>query len=531
MYLALYRKYRPDNFEDLIGQEHITRSLINQIKNNQVAHAYLFCGSRGTGKTTAAKVFARAINCEKPLAGSPCNKCAACKALSDPSNMDVIEIDAASNNKVDEVREIRERAKYPPVSCKYKVYIIDEVHMLTESAFNALLKTLEEPPKHVVFILATTEAHKLPATILSRVLRFDFKLLSKTNLEKLLKKVFKQAGIICDDTGLSAIASAGEGSVRDALSVADMCAAYSNNNINYADVLSVLGSSDRQTVVRLAHAVLESDIATFLKEINKFSESGKNLGALAKDLTSHIRDIILIKTLPDANKMLGLPQEVFKAISIDANFTIARLNTCMQAFSKAGLDLKFSTDPLLTITAAAVELMAESEAGDASKKKLNITPTATNISSGGDRTGLKAESDAGMGNIKKDESSTGTNASVKTNVNMGAKPTAEQARVARKVWGKVLVELDKRKLMLLYPICGKITDVSLAGDVFRIVTASVQEQKLLKKEQNMADLLATFALLGYNYKVVIDCIPETNTQQKSTEEKLKEKFGSILKVN
>ena len=222
-YLALYRKYRSRTFEEIVGQKHITQSLINQINNNQVGHAYLFTGTRGTGKTSIAKIFARAINCMKPVKGSPCGKCDACKALGDNVNVDILEIDAASNNRVDEIRDLRERVKYPPVVGKYKVYIIDEVHMLTDSAFNALLKTLEEPPEYVVFILATTEVHKLPATILSRCMRFDFKLLSQKELEDHVKYVFKDSGIKYEDEAISIIATLGAGSVRDTLSIADMC--------------------------------------------------------------------------------------------------------------------------------------------------------------------------------------------------------------------------------------------------------------------------------------------------------------------
>jgi len=188
-YLALYRKYRSKTFDEIVGQKHITQSLINQINNNQINHAYLFTGTRGTGKTSIAKIFAKAINCLHPVNGSPCNKCEICKSLNDGGSVDVMEIDAASNNRVDEIRELRERVKYPPVNCRYKVYIIDEVHMLTDSAFNALLKTLEEPPPYVVFILATTEVQKLPATILSRCMRFDFKLLSEEELEKHIKRL------------------------------------------------------------------------------------------------------------------------------------------------------------------------------------------------------------------------------------------------------------------------------------------------------------------------------------------------------
>ena len=231
MYLALYRKYRPTTFDGVIGQEHITTSLKNQIKNDAISHAYLFCGTRGTGKTSVAKIFAKSINCENPTNGSACGKCPTCLALNDPSNLDILEIDAASNNRVDEIRELREKVKYPPVNGKYKVYIIDEVHMLTDSAFNALLKTLEEPPKHVVFVLATTEVQKLPATILSRCLRFDFKLVGLNDLENHLKRIFNDSGIKFDDSAVSLIARLGEGSVRDTLSIADMCVAYTNKNI------------------------------------------------------------------------------------------------------------------------------------------------------------------------------------------------------------------------------------------------------------------------------------------------------------
>lgn len=209
-YQALYRAFRPTTLDGLVRQEHIVRILKNQIATGRVGHAYLFCGPRGTGKTSTAKIFARAINCESPKGGSPCGKCAACRALADPANLDVTEIDAASNNGVNEMRDLREKVQYPPVACRYKVYIVDEVHMLSDSAFNALLKTLEEPPKHAVFILATTEPHKLPATILSRCMRFDFKLIPQEDIEAHLKTVLKAVGKDYEDEAVAAIARAGE---------------------------------------------------------------------------------------------------------------------------------------------------------------------------------------------------------------------------------------------------------------------------------------------------------------------------------
>ena len=263
MYLALYRKYRPTSFDKIVGQEHVTKTLKNQILNDQIGHAYLFCGSRGTGKTSCAKVFARAINCQSPKDGSPCGECETCKALKENNAIDIIEIDAASNNGVEEIRDLREKVKYPPTVGKYKVYIIDEVHMLTASAFNALLKTLEEPPAHAVFILATTEVHKLPATILSRVLRFDFKLINTATIANLITNIFSQSNIKAEETAINLIAQAGQGSVRDALSIADMCASFANNDIKYNDVVGVLGVSDKQTILDLGSAILQERIKDF----------------------------------------------------------------------------------------------------------------------------------------------------------------------------------------------------------------------------------------------------------------------------
>ena len=243
-YLALYRKYRPETFDKLIGQDSITKTLVNQITTDRLGHAYLFTGSRGTGKTSCAKIFSKAINCQSPINGSPCGKCLACKTLSDPSNLDISEIDAASNNGVDEMRDLREKVQYPPVSCKYKVYIIDEVHMLTGAAFNALLKTLEEPPKHAIFILATTEAHKIPATILSRCMRFDFSLISTERIARLISGIYDEIGKEYDEEAVTAIAKAGEGSIRDALSIADTALSFSQGKLSYDDVAEILGTTN-----------------------------------------------------------------------------------------------------------------------------------------------------------------------------------------------------------------------------------------------------------------------------------------------
>ena len=296
MYLALYRKYRPRTFEEVVGQDHIVKTLINQIKLDKISHAYLFCGSRGTGKTSTAK-----INCTNSKNGSPCLSCDTCKAL-DGTNIDVLEIDAASNNGVDEIRDLREKVKYPPVVGKYKVYIIDEVHMLSTSAFNALLKTLEEPPAHTVFVLATTEVHKLPATILSRCLRFDFKLVSLEDLTALLKKILTDEGVKFDEQAINVIARAGEGSVRDTLSIADRCVSFAGDELTYQKVLSVLGVSERETLIKITKELLAKNIGEALVCLDKVLSQGKSPLVFSNDLISYYRDLLLIYTLGDKSR-------------------------------------------------------------------------------------------------------------------------------------------------------------------------------------------------------------------------------------
>lgn len=352
-YTALYRKYRSQSFDEIVGQKHIITSLTNQIKNNQVGHAYLFTGTRGTGKTSIAKIFAKAINCPHSHNGNPCNKCEICESITSGSNVDILEIDAASNNRVDEIRELREKVKYPPVTCKYKVYIIDEVHMLTDSAFNALLKTLEEPPAYVVFILATTEVQKLPATILSRCLRFDFKLLTDEELEKHLKYVFEDSGIKYEKEALTLLAKLGNGSVRDTLSIADMCVAYSNKNVTYSSVIEAVGMTDRQTLKLISECLLAGDQGRLLSAINEVVCAGKNLTQLAKDLVGYIRDILIVKTCKDYKDILKLSSDNISDLeALSKIATSEKLIEILTKLSSLDNDFRYSTSPrnLLEIT-------------------------------------------------------------------------------------------------------------------------------------------------------------------------------------
>lgn len=364
MYQALYRKYRPKTFDEIVGQEHITKTLANQIKLGQISHAYLFTGSRGTGKTSTAKIFARAINCLKNIDGSPCYKCEVCKSLAENNNVDIVEIDAASNNRVDEIRDIREKVKFLPVHGKYKVYIIDEVHMLTESAFNALLKTLEEPPSHIVFILATTEVHKLPATILSRCMRFDFHLISDEVLIAQLKDIFKKEQIFCEEDAYKLIAKSAEGSDRDMLSIADCISAFTNKNITAKDVEKILGNSDIDEYIKILDAIHSKDIGEALQTVYNANEQGKNMSVFAKELTVHIRNVLVAKTCKDYEKMLGYAKESCdKIFNQGKNCEVNELMEYMKIFSSIESDIKYSLSPITLIETAVVRAIS----GDSKK--------------------------------------------------------------------------------------------------------------------------------------------------------------------
>lgn len=333
-YIALYRRFRPQTFEHVVGQDHIVRTLKNQIKTNSLSHAYLFCGTRGTGKTSCAKIFAKAVNCLNPKDGSPCGECESCKNILANGNLDILEIDAASNNRVDEIRDLREKVNYLPSVGKYKVYIIDEVHMLTDSAFNALLKTLEEPPKHIIFILATTEPQKLPATILSRCMRFDFKLVSESELEKHLAKIFAQTQTKFENDALSLIAKAGRGSVRDTLSIAERCKSFSDDNITTQSVVDCLGITDEKTLKNISEAVLNKNGGQILDIVDDLYNQGKNMTVLIDDLCEYFKNLMLAKL--SSSKLERLTAESINdckqlAQKFEAKFLLDSLKKIMEA--------------------------------------------------------------------------------------------------------------------------------------------------------------------------------------------------------
>ncbi|MCT4584518.1 MAG: DNA polymerase III subunit gamma/tau [Peptostreptococcaceae bacterium] len=312
---SIYRVFRPKTFNDVVGQEHITKTLKNQIQNNHLAHAYLFCGTRGTGKTSTAKILSRAINCLNPQDNEPCNECEICKGILNESLMDVVEIDAASNNGVDDIRELRENVKYPPSKAKYKVYIIDEVHMLSTGAFNALLKTLEEPPSYVVFILATTEMHKLPATILSRCQRFDVKRITLDDIKKRVEFILSSLNIEYEEEATKLIARSGEGSLRDALSLLDKCISFNENKLLYEDLINLLGVTGKDELAKLSNSIFDLDVKQSMEIINEVVSWGKDLKVFVDDLIEYIRTIMLCKISNNPKEILNLTDEEIQGLT------------------------------------------------------------------------------------------------------------------------------------------------------------------------------------------------------------------------
>jgi len=355
-YLALYRKYRPQNFDDIVGQDAIVTTLKNQLSSGKIGHAYLFCGMRGTGKTSTARVFAKALNCEKGPTENPCNSCASCRAISSGSMMDVIEMDAASNRGIDDIRDLREKVNFAPREGRYKIYIIDEVHMLTTEAFNALLKTLEEPPAYVVFILATTEPNKLPPTILSRCMRFDFTRITTTKIVDRLREVVTDSGIEAEDKALVEIARSSQGSVRDALSLLDKAMAFGKEKLSYDEVLTLLGAVSHEVFYDISQAVLQCSSGDILEIVDQVVKQGKDLFKFLDDLLEHFRNLLMVCINADRNLIDVIDEDYVKLQQISIGFTKEKLLSIIGILKDAANDVKWFSQPRIIIEAALVKL-------------------------------------------------------------------------------------------------------------------------------------------------------------------------------
>ena len=357
-YMGLYRKWRPDTFEEVKGQDHVVTTLKNQIINNRIGHAFLFCGTRGTGKTSIAKLFAKAVNCEHPVNGSPCNECAACRAIADGSSMNVIEIDAASNNGVDNIRQIREEVQYSPSEGKYKVYIIDEVHMLTQGAFNALLKTLEEPPSYVIFILATTESHKIPITISSRCQKYEFRRISVETISDRLMELLGREQIAAEKKAIDYVAKAADGSMRDALSILDQCIAFNiGKELTYENVLDTIGAVDIDVFARLLDCVIQLDVVGAIDLVDEVVWQGRELSRFVSEFTWFLRNVLLVKVSPEADQKLDMSVENLERLrQLAAQLETDALIRYINIFSDTSANIKYAVQKRIVLELAVIKL-------------------------------------------------------------------------------------------------------------------------------------------------------------------------------
>lgn len=401
-YTALYRKFRPQEFEDVKGQEHIVTTLKNQIKANRIGHAYLFCGTRGTGKTTIAKIFAKAVNCQHPVDGSPCGECSSCKTIGAGASMNVIEIDAASNNGVDNIREIREEVAYSPTEGRYKVYIIDEVHMLSIGAFNALLKTLEEPPSYVIFILATTEAHKIPITILSRCQRYDFKRITIDTIAARLSELMEEEQVEVEDKAVRYIAKAGDGSMRDALSLLDQCIAfYLGQKLTYDHVLDVLGAVDTEVFSRMLRKIMKKDIPGVISLLEELMIQGREPGQFVIDFAWYLRNLLLVQSSDNMEDVLDISNDNLVLLKEEAKLIeSAQLMRYIRVFSELSNQIRYSAQKRIMIEIALIKLCKPEMEEDYGSLVQRITQLEEKIEKGVPVQSVAATSNLGdAGNI------------------------------------------------------------------------------------------------------------------------------------
>lgn len=464
MHKALYRAYRPQTFDDVVGQEHIIRTLKNQVENNNIGHAYLFTGTRGTGKTSTAKIFARAVNCTNGINQEPCNECDVCRDILNDNIMDVIEIDAASNNSVDDIRELRESVKYSPAKAKYKVYIIDEVHMLSQGAFNALLKTLEEPPSYIIFILATTEPHKIPATILSRCQRFDFKRVTVKDMSDRMKKICLEENIDVEEKALNLISRNSQGALRDALSILDQCISFRDNKVEYKDVVELLGTVNIEQLFDMAECIINQDTKKSLQNLNEFVIWGKDIRNLINDLIDHFRNLMVCKVSSELDEIISLPEETVnllkeQANSIDMNDLIRILNI----LSTAQDNIKSSSNPrvLAEVTIMKLAQPMFDESKEALIKRIeNLEKT---IESGNIKVSVNS-----MSNTKEDDVI--ENNQVKEVIYENVK--SEDVKLIEASWEKIRgnIKQDKQsKQMPVFFLLGDVQSFNVSNNILYLI--------------------------------------------------------------
>lgn len=481
-YTALYRKFRPDTFADVKGQDAIVQTLKNQIMADRIGHAYLFCGTRGTGKTTIAKILAKTVNCEHPVDGNPCNECESCRNIADGSSMNVIEIDAASNNGVDNIREIREEVAYSPTEGKYKVYIIDEVHMLSIGAFNALLKTLEEPPSYVIFILATTEAHKIPITILSRCQRYDFKRISIQTIADRMMDLMREEQVEVEERAIRYIAKKADGSMRDGLSLLDQCIAfYLGQTLTYDHVLDVLGAVDTEVFSRMLRQVLKQDVTALMQTLEELVMQGRELGQFVTDFTWYLRNLLLLKTSDNMEDVLDISTENMKLLQEEAGMVREdALMRYIRVFSELSNQMKYESSKRLALEVALIKLCRPQMETDQVSLLERIRNLEKRLEEGivlAQPSEGRAGSFAAPGGNA--EQSDVTSAALMPD----AKPAPEDLQRAVSLWKSILEETSGRFKMVLY---GAKPQYNVSGDDLKLYVSfpDFQGERYVKDEES-----------------------------------------------
>lgn len=503
MYQVLYRKYRPKVFSDVVGQEHITSTLSKEIETGKISHAYLFTGSRGTGKTTCAKILSKAVNCLNPVNGNPCNECEICKGLDSGAILDVVEIDAASNNGVDSIRDIRDEINFTPASCKYRVYIIDEVHMLSIGAFNALLKTLEEPPAHVKFILATTEVHKLPVTIVSRCQRFDFKRVSPEAMKKRMEYIADEEGFTADEEALSLIARIADGGMRDALSLLDQCTGH-GKHITADIVCDVAGMTGKDHLFALADAAAENNASKALETVNELHANSCDMERLCNDLVGHFRNLMIVKTVKSASDVLVCTAEELEQYKTQSGkITLENILYCISLLQESMANIKRGVNRRIEIEMAMIKLCSPSLSSDNEALLRRISDLEMKIRTGA----IAVKADAASEPIKESKPQAPKEEANPVDTSYPAEEAQPEAQQEENSdgelpidWAEVLSELTKTNM----PLWGVLTgsQAIIRGDYVLIKSDNPTLSAFIRTGSNARDVKeAVYRVTGKKYRL------------------------------
>ncbi|AJA46173.1 DNA polymerase III subunit gamma/tau [Clostridium pasteurianum DSM 525 = ATCC 6013] len=532
-YTALYREWRPRTFEDVVGQKHVTITLKNQVKDNRIAHAYLLCGTRGTGKTSTAKILSKAVNCLNPRDGEPCNQCEMCKKINNGLSIDVTELDAASHNGVEDIRNIIDDVQYPPHEARFKVYIIDEVHMLSMGAVNAFLKTLEEPPKNVIFILATTDPQRLPITILSRCQRFDFKRIKKDDMFYRLREIVTNQGIFADDRSLNLIARISDGAMRDALSILDQAISTGNGKVQYDDIINMLGLVTNEYLIKITSELIEKNIENAMKIIDDVVISGKDINIFIKDLTIHMRNLMMVKISKNAQDILDMSQENIKLIKDQSEkIRVEEIMRYIKILQDTEEESKWSKQSRIYLELAIIK-MCKIEYDTSNEIILSRLNKLENMMKSGH---LVYNKEVKINNIKDDIKKqplkiNGDNASVK--LEDGFKNTQSQLTLddVKKVWRDILETFKARRLRVLGAHLSNGEPISCKHSIIEVrfkKSYNFSRQNLQRPENNKKVEEIFSQVLKEKIRIIYSLEKDEEDTKVSTEDIIKNTFGEEI---